>query len=49
MSKLSTTGGNPEALTVECTEDSGADLDAQHWLEEQQENNTYYPVASGSS
>ena len=38
MSKLSATGGNPEALTIGYAEDSGPNLDAQHWLREQQEN-----------
>ena len=41
MSKLSATGGNPEALTIGYAEDSGPNLDAQHWLREQQENKAH--------
>lgn len=38
MSKLSAVGGNPEALTIQPTEDLRPELDAQRWLQKQQEN-----------
>lgn len=43
MSGLNVTGGNPEALTIGCAEDSRAGFDAQHWLWEQEENKTHVP------
>lgn len=44
MSKLSGIGGNPEALTAECTEDSMPDLDVQHWLLEQKQTNKHSTI-----
>ena len=38
MSKLSATGRNPEALATGYAKIQGPDIDAQHWLREQQEN-----------
>ncbi|VFV17761.1 Hypothetical predicted protein [Lynx pardinus] len=44
MSKLSATGRNPEAVTIQSVRKiQGPDLDAQHWLQEQQRNKAQLP------